>query len=78
MIPLSDKWVNFLVSEPETGMGYHVVSVILADGRKYDRIIIDGGYITRIAEYEDIPFREEDIREIVVTHDKWDFRDRGK
>jgi hypothetical protein len=73
MITLSDKWIQILVSQPETGMGYHVVSVILHDGKKYDRVVVNGGYITQVAGCEDIPFREEDIREIIVTHDKWHF-----
>lgn len=74
MFALNDKWVDKLVSQPETGMGYHVVSVILNDGRRYDQVIVNGGYVTRVKGYENIPFNEEDISDIVVTHDKWNFR----
>jgi hypothetical protein len=34
---------------------------------------VDGGYITKIKEFAVIPFSKEDIQEIIVTHDKWDF-----
>ena len=74
MFALNDKWVDKLVSQSETGMGFHIVSVILNDGRRYDQVIVNGGYVTRVKGYENIPFNEEDISDIVVTHDKWDFK----
>jgi len=54
-------------------MGYQVASVLLKDGSRYDQALIESGFITKIRGRKDIPFREEDIAEIVVTHDKWDF-----
>ena len=54
-------------------MGYQIVSIVLSDGTKFDQVVVDSGYITQIKEFEDIPFSEEDIQEIIVTHDKWDF-----
>ena len=73
-IRLSPHWAQYLVSQPETGMGYQIVTVKLRDGRKYKQTIIDSGYITRIRGLDHIPFTEDDIAEIIVTHDKWDFR----
>jgi hypothetical protein len=73
MLQLSDKWGPRLVSQPETGMGYQVASVILKDGSRYDQVLIESGFITRIRDLDQIPFREEDIADIVVTHDKWNF-----
>jgi hypothetical protein len=73
MIALSDKWIDLLVSQPETGMGYHIVSVILNDGTRFDQVIVNEGYITRVRGYDTIPFKEVDIREMLVTHEKWDF-----
>jgi len=73
-IALSTKWIKEIISQPETGMGYYIVSVILNDGRKFDQVIVDEGYITRVRGFKEIPFEEKDIREIIVTHDKWDFR----
>jgi hypothetical protein len=56
-------------------MGYQVTSVTLKDGRRFDQVVIVGGYITRIKGIKDIPFSEDEIADIVVTHDKWDFNE---
>jgi hypothetical protein len=68
MLQLSNKWAPILLSQPESGMDYQVVAVILADGRRFDRVVIVGGCITKVAEGTDIPFKEEDILKIVVNH----------
>lgn len=73
MLALSSKWARELAGKPETGMGYQVVSVILKDGRRFDRALVVGGYITKIKDIEGVPFTDEQIDTIVVTHDKWDF-----
>lgn len=75
MLQLSDKWGPRLVLQPETGMGYQIASVILKDGSRYDQVVIESGLITRIRGLEKIPFKEDDIAQIVVTHDKWNFND---
>jgi hypothetical protein len=67
---LSAKWAKELVSQPETGMGFQVVSVWLKDGRRFDHVLIVEGCITRIKGLERIPFTEDQIGKIVVTHDK--------
>jgi hypothetical protein len=54
-------------------MGYQIASVILKDGRRFDQVVIVGGYLTKIKDLKYIPFSEDAIAEIVVTHDKWDF-----
>ena len=48
MLTLSDKWAPFFRSIHETGMGYVIVSVILKDGRQFDRVCVVGGTITKI------------------------------
>lgn len=73
MLPLSDKWIAVLVDQPETGMGYQVARVTLTDGSRFESVVIVGGGITRIRGRADIPFREDQIAEIFVTHDKWDW-----
>jgi len=73
MLALSSKWIEKLTSQPETGMGYHVVSVVLKDGKRFDQVVVDQGCITQIRHYPSIPFAEEDIKDIIVTHDKWNF-----
>jgi hypothetical protein len=66
LFKLSEKWLTYLNSQPETGMGYQFATVHLVDGRKFERALIDGGYITRISLDSRIPFEERDIDRIVV------------
>jgi hypothetical protein len=73
VLQLSDKWGPKLVSQPETGMGYQIASIILKDGTRYDQVLIEAGYVTRIRGLKTILFSEDQIAEIVVTHDKWNF-----
>ena len=77
-VPLSRKWASYLGALPETGMGYQVVSVTLNDERRFEQVVIDSGFITRVRGYRDIPFAESEIREIKVTHDKWDWKEDGR
>jgi hypothetical protein len=74
VIKLDDKWIEKIVKQPETGMGYHVVSVLLNDGTTVKQVVINEGYITRVKGFTGIPFKLEDIREIYVTHAKWNFK----
>ena len=71
---VSDKWADYLINQPETGMGYWVVSVTLKDGRSYDRVVINGGLVTQVYGEDKVPFDPDDIVDIKVTHDKWKFQ----
>ena len=51
-------------------MGYSVATIFLVDGRKFDRVVIDSGYVVRIGNGTAVPFREPQIDRIVVTNDK--------
>lgn len=73
MITLSAKWASELASKPETGMGYQVVSIILKDGRRFDQVAVVEGRLTEIRGRKDIPFTEDQIVQIILTHDKWNF-----
>ena len=73
MIELSEKWLKDLALKPETGMGYQVVSVILNDGTKFNQVVVLEGRITEVRGYSAIPFTEDRIAGIILTHDKWDF-----
>ncbi len=70
---LSLKMGAGLISKPEAGMGYQIVSIILKNGMRYDQAVIESGFVTRIRNHKTIPFTEEEIAKIIVTHDKWDF-----
>jgi hypothetical protein len=69
-LELSGKWVPVLLGQPETGMGYQTATVILRDGKRFPKTTIVGGIITEVAGYQEIPFEEDEIDEIVVTHEK--------
>jgi hypothetical protein len=68
MLQLSDKWGPVLALQPETGMGYQIATVILYDGSRWEQTLIEAGYITRVKGFTSIPFSEDQIAEIVVTH----------
>jgi hypothetical protein len=70
MLELSNKWAPVLLAQPETGMGYQMVSVYLHDGKRFDRVTVVGGTITEISGKKEIPFGEEEIADIKVTHGK--------
>lgn len=74
MLQLSKKWIDKIIPQGETGMGYHIATIALKNGTEYKQVVIDSGFITRIRGLSDIPFSEDDIERIIVTHDKWDFR----
>ncbi len=73
MINLPIQLAKELSQKPETGMGYQIVSIILKDGRKFDQVVIVEGRITEIKNQTDIPFTKEQIVNVILTHDKWDF-----
>ena len=70
MIALSKKWAPILIAQPESGMGYQIATVLLRDGTQIENVIIVGGVVTDVAGKKDIPFSEEQIIDIKVTHGK--------
>jgi hypothetical protein len=78
MIVLSDTWARSLVAQGEAGIGYQIATIILKDGRRFEQAVIVEGAITQIKDVEGIPFSEDQIDQIVVTHDKWDFNAERK
>lgn len=67
-LSLSDKWAPRLTAQPETGMGYQVVTVVLKNGRTFSGVVIAGGVVTKVPGAPDVPFSEPDISDIIVTH----------
>jgi hypothetical protein len=68
MLELTKRWAPVLTSQPETGMGYQIATIVLKDGRRFAKSVIVGGCITKIADKNEIPFVESDIESIVVDH----------
>ena len=68
---LSERLSQQLKSLPETGMGYQICSVVLIDGRIFEKVLIlNGNEIANINGQVEIPFLLDQIEKIVVTHDK--------
>jgi hypothetical protein len=67
VLRLSDKWAPVLLRQPETGMGYQIVTVRLCDGRQVDRVTVVGGIITNVDGDRNIPFTEDEIADITVA-----------
>jgi hypothetical protein len=55
------RFAEFFKPQPETGMGYWVVTAVLKDGRRYDQVLVNSGYLKRVKNRRDIPFTEYDI-----------------
>ena len=52
-------------------MGYHTGNVSLSDGRKYEDIVFDSGFVIRVRGYAEIPFEAKEIVSIELTGRKW-------
>jgi hypothetical protein len=46
-VPLPSEWVEYLRQQPETGMDYHVVGVILQDVLKLEQLTVRGASLSR-------------------------------
>jgi len=68
---LSDKFSEELKLKQETGMGFQICTVNLNDGRSFERVLImDAKEIALVNGEADLPFEANQIKEIIVTHDK--------
>ncbi len=73
MIELSKKWALELINKPETGQGFQIVTIMLINNEVYEQVLINSGYITTVRGYKIIPFNENQIAGIVLTHDIWNW-----
>lgn len=55
-LPLSFQ--EYLTRQPETGMGYHLITVTMVDGRIFDAICYNCTYLNLPLAYENINPRE--------------------
>jgi len=70
---LPEKWIEYLMSQPESGMGYQIVTIVLEDGRRFDNVvIIQSALIGEVKGHDEIPFDSKDIISIEVrSHRKY-------
>lgn len=72
---LPDRLSEFLVSSPETGMGYQTGRVLLRDGRRFEDVLfVEAKWLTEVRGYDQIPFDPAEIESIEVTHSKWKWK----
>ena len=65
MINLSQEWIDYLVLEPESGMGYQVVDITFTDGAQLENCIVMN------CQHLDIPDSDKTISDIKVRKDFW-------
>ena len=72
---LPDRFREFLMHKPETGMGYQTGRVVLRDGRRFEDVLfVQGSWITEVRGHDSIPFDPADIEGIEITHSKWKWK----
>ena len=74
-ITLPKRWSDFLLQQPETGMDYHVVSIMLDDGTRIEDVaIINASIVGEIRNQPNCTFDPEKIIKMEVTHHRWPFQ----
>jgi hypothetical protein len=73
MYNMPDKFLKELMVQPETGMGYQIANIVLNDGRLYKQALIIEGKLVEIRGMKNIPFIGDEIQQVILTHEKWDF-----
>ena len=65
-IKLKKKWVEYLASVPESGMGYQIVDVTLKDGRVLkNTVVFNAEDLKLLPEYRGVEL--EDVKEIKLS-----------
>jgi hypothetical protein len=75
LIPIPSGFIDQLKRTSETGIGYQIVSVELKDGRFFDQVLASEGCIIEVRGYKEIPFAPDEVASVIVTHQRWNFRD---
>ena len=72
ILSLPQRWISYLRDQPESGMTYQMLTVVLHDGRHFERVPHVGGCIDLkgIEGFWKVPFDANDISNINVTHDR--------
>jgi len=65
-IKLSKKWIEYLTSTPESGMGYQIVDVTLKGGRVLKKIVVfNAEELNLPPEYKDVTI--DDVEDIELS-----------
>ncbi len=63
-LTLPPQWTKYLLSQPESGMGYQRVAVRLVDGRKFEHALVFNAEQLEIKD--DVELKPGEIAEITV------------
>jgi hypothetical protein len=66
LVTIPNEWTDSLRRQEETGLGYHIVSVSLRDGRRFDQGVASEGC--------EVPFQQDEVASVRVNHRRWNFR----
>jgi hypothetical protein len=64
-----ERLIQRILAQPESGMTWQAATVRLKDGRTFQRVIIADGQLSSCDGRWVPPFTEDDIDDIIVTHD---------
>lgn len=64
MLLLDDRWAARFLETPESGMGYHIVDIVLKNGTQYLGVRVVGGLIRSVDGLNNVPFGNDDIKDI--------------
>ncbi|MFN0010945.1 MAG: hypothetical protein ACKVS8_04790 [Phycisphaerales bacterium] len=71
MVAIPERFAPALVGAREVCMGSQIATVVLRDGRRFERAVVTGGFITHIHDLPLIPFVAEEVEAVLVTNDTW-------
>lgn len=75
LIQFPHEYASLLKRHRETGMGYHVVSVTLKSGKRFDQVLTSEGCVIQVRGHRDVPFTPEEVAAVDVNHRSWNFRE---
>ena len=66
---LPKRWSDYLLKQPESGMGFQIVTIALRDGSKFEAAVTESHIIGTVRGQTGVPFDPEDIAGIEVIPD---------
>jgi hypothetical protein len=75
LTPIPHEHASILKAHRETGMGYHVVSVTLKNGKRFEQVLTSEGCFIQVRGHRDVPFSPDEVAAVDVNHKSWNFRE---
>lgn len=63
-IKLPQRWIDYLLSKPESGMGYQRVDVRFSDGRHLENAVVLNAELLEVPD----AFAQAEVRELRMHH----------